>query len=63
MSTIDLQQRWSASLMNNYGVPRVALVRGDGAVLTDATASSTSTSWPESPSTFSDTDIRPSSKP
>jgi len=36
MSTIDLQQRWSASLMNNYGVPRVALVRGDGAVLTDA---------------------------
>ncbi|MER2243708.1 MAG: acetylornithine transaminase, partial [Rhodococcus sp. (in: high G+C Gram-positive bacteria)] len=36
MSTIDLQQRWSASLMTNYGVPRVALVRGDGAVLTDA---------------------------
>ncbi|MGC0364270.1 acetylornithine/N-succinyldiaminopimelate aminotransferase [Rhodococcus sp. 27YEA15] len=36
MSTVDLQQRWSASLMNNYGVPRVALVRGEGAVLTDA---------------------------
>ena len=36
MSTIDMQQRWSASLMNNYGVPRVALVSGDGAVLTDA---------------------------
>ena len=36
MSTIELQQRWSASLMNNYGVPRVALVRGEGAVLTDA---------------------------
>ncbi|MFY2789953.1 acetylornithine transaminase [Rhodococcus sp. MALMAid1271] len=35
-STLDLQQRWSNSLMDNYGVPRVALVRGEGAVLTDA---------------------------
>lgn len=35
-STLDLQQRWSNSLMDNYGVPRVALVRGDGAVVTDA---------------------------
>ncbi|MCD5420074.1 acetylornithine transaminase [Rhodococcus pyridinivorans] len=34
--TSDLQQRWAGSLMNNYGVPRVALVAGDGAVLTDA---------------------------
>ena len=35
-STVDLQQRWSTSLMDNYGVPRVALVRGEGAVVTDA---------------------------
>ncbi|MGW0044751.1 acetylornithine transaminase [Rhodococcus sp. NPDC003348] len=34
--TSALQQRWSGALMNNYGVPRVALVSGDGAVLTDA---------------------------
>ncbi|AYJ49890.1 acetylornithine transaminase [Rhodococcus sp. P1Y] len=35
-STLDLQSRWSNSLMDNYGVPRVALVRGEGAVVTDA---------------------------
>nr|WP_296773404.1 acetylornithine transaminase [Rhodococcus sp. (in: high G+C Gram-positive bacteria)] len=35
-STLDLQSRWSKSLMDNYGVPRVALVRGEGAVVTDA---------------------------
>ncbi|GAA4679851.1 acetylornithine transaminase [Gordonia humi] len=34
--TAPLQQRWSASLMNNYGTPPVALVRGDGAVVYDA---------------------------
>lgn len=34
--TSDLQQRWAGSLMNNYGVPKVALVAGDGAMLTDA---------------------------
>lgn len=34
--TSALQQRWSGALMNNYGVPRIALVSGDGAVLTDA---------------------------
>lgn len=34
--TADLQTRWSNSLMDNYGVPRVALVRGQGAVVTDA---------------------------
>ncbi|MCR8694403.1 acetylornithine transaminase [Rhodococcus pyridinivorans] len=34
--TSDLQQRWAGSLMNNYGVPKVALVAGDGAVVTDA---------------------------
>ncbi|MGA9870866.1 MAG: acetylornithine transaminase [Rhodococcus sp. (in: high G+C Gram-positive bacteria)] len=35
-STVDLQARWSNSLMDNYGVPRVALVRGEGSVVTDA---------------------------
>ena len=34
--TPELQQRWSGALMNTYGVPRVALTRGQGAVLTDA---------------------------
>ncbi|MFC9833617.1 acetylornithine transaminase [Rhodococcus sp. NPDC127530] len=34
--TPELQQRWSGALMNTYGVPRVALARGQGAVLTDA---------------------------
>lgn len=34
--TSALQQRWSGALMNNYGVPRVALASGDGAVVTDA---------------------------
>lgn len=37
MSATELmQQRWSGALMNNYGVPKVALVRGEGAVLYDA---------------------------
>ncbi|MGF6889063.1 acetylornithine/N-succinyldiaminopimelate aminotransferase [Nocardia sp. GAS34] len=36
MSTEDLQRRWSAALMNNYGTPAVALVRGKGAELYDA---------------------------
>ncbi|GAC55988.1 acetylornithine aminotransferase [Gordonia hirsuta DSM 44140 = NBRC 16056] len=34
--TAPLQQRWSATLMNNYGTPPVALVRGEGAVVYDA---------------------------
>ncbi|MGN0040993.1 MULTISPECIES: acetylornithine transaminase [unclassified Rhodococcus (in: high G+C Gram-positive bacteria)] len=34
--TSELQQRWAGSLMNNYGVPKLALVAGDGAVVTDA---------------------------
>ncbi|HZC90230.1 MAG TPA: acetylornithine transaminase [Mycobacterium sp.] len=33
--TEQLQQRWSAVMMNNYGVPPVALASGDGAVVTD----------------------------
>ncbi|MDO3649251.1 acetylornithine transaminase [Nocardia mangyaensis] len=31
-----LQQRWSAAMMDNYGTPKVALVRGAGAVVYDA---------------------------
>lgn len=31
----QLQDRWSAVMMNNYGVPPLALVSGDGAVVTD----------------------------
>ncbi|QIS11207.1 acetylornithine transaminase [Nocardia arthritidis] len=32
----ELQQRWSAAMMNNYGTPKLALVRGAGAVVHDA---------------------------
>ncbi|WP_431042197.1 acetylornithine transaminase [Streptomyces sp. P1-3] len=32
----ELIQRWQASLMDNYGTPRVPLVRGEGAVFWDA---------------------------
>ena len=31
----SLVDRWSQSMMNNYGTPQIALVRGAGAVLTD----------------------------
>jgi acetylornithine/N-succinyldiaminopimelate aminotransferase len=34
-NTHTMQQRWSAVMMNNYGVPPVALATGDGAVVTD----------------------------
>jgi acetylornithine/N-succinyldiaminopimelate aminotransferase len=33
--TQELQHRWSAVMMNNYGVPPLALASGDGAVVTD----------------------------
>ncbi|WP_336086759.1 acetylornithine transaminase [Nocardia sp. SSK8] len=37
MSEVEkIQQRWSAAMMNNYGTPKVALVRGAGAVVYDA---------------------------
>lgn len=36
MSTAELRERWSNSLMRNYGTPEVALVRGTGAVVYDA---------------------------
>ncbi|MEV6561835.1 acetylornithine transaminase [Nocardia sp. NPDC051756] len=32
----DLQTRWTAAMMNNYGTPKLALVRGAGAVVYDA---------------------------
>jgi acetylornithine/N-succinyldiaminopimelate aminotransferase len=35
-NTEGLQQRWQAVMMDNYGTPPVALVSGDGAVVTDA---------------------------
>ncbi|WP_280829810.1 acetylornithine transaminase [Mycobacterium sp. OTB74] len=35
-STGAVQARWQAVMMNNYGTPPVALVSGDGAVVTDA---------------------------
>jgi acetylornithine and succinylornithine aminotransferases len=31
----DLTSRWSAAMMNNYGAPSLALVRGEGAVVWD----------------------------
>ena len=34
--TEQLQQRWSAAMMNNYGLPKVALAGGAGAVVRDA---------------------------
>src|SRR6201997_5140501 len=33
--TETMQQRWSAVMMNNYGVPPVALSSGEGAIVTD----------------------------
>lgn len=35
-----LQDRWSAVMMNNYGTPPLALVSGDGAVVTDESGKS-----------------------
>jgi acetylornithine aminotransferase len=35
-NTEELQVRWRAVMMDNYGTPAVALVSGDGAVVTDA---------------------------
>ncbi|MET9450263.1 acetylornithine transaminase [Streptomyces cinerochromogenes] len=36
MSNQELTQRWQGALMNNYGTPRLPLVRGEGARLWDA---------------------------
>jgi acetylornithine/N-succinyldiaminopimelate aminotransferase len=35
-----MQRRWAAVMMNNYGVPPVALASGDGAVVTDVDGNS-----------------------
>lgn len=35
MSDPNLQHRWEAVMMNNYGTPPLALATGDGAVVTD----------------------------
>ncbi|MGH3556370.1 MAG: acetylornithine transaminase [Mycobacterium sp.] len=39
-NTAAMQRRWSAVMMNNYGVPPVALASGDGAVVTDVDGNS-----------------------
>lgn len=36
IGTAELQSRWQTVMMDNYGTPPVALVSGDGAVVTDA---------------------------
>ncbi|MFE5487143.1 acetylornithine transaminase [Streptomyces sp. NPDC056527] len=36
MSNAELTQRWQGSLMDNYGTPRLPLVRGEGAKVWDA---------------------------
>lgn len=35
-SNVDGQARWQSSLMDNYGTPKLTLVRGDGAYVWDA---------------------------
>jgi acetylornithine/N-succinyldiaminopimelate aminotransferase len=37
---VTLEQRWSAAVMGNYGLPPLALVRGEGAVVWDDTGKS-----------------------
>ncbi|AHH99811.1 acetylornithine transaminase [Kutzneria viridogrisea] len=39
-SNVDGQRRWQSSLMDNYGTPRIALVRGEGAQVWDADGNS-----------------------
>ena len=48
---MTLTQRWAAVMMNNYGTPPVALVSGDGAVVTDADGKSYLDCWAASRST------------
>lgn len=36
MKNSDFTQRWGSVIQNNYGVPRIALVKGKGLVVTDA---------------------------
>ncbi|MFE9705694.1 acetylornithine transaminase [Streptomyces sp. NPDC005930] len=39
MSNAELTERWQGTLMNNYGTPRLPLVRGEGSRLWDADGS------------------------
>ena len=36
MNNTDFTQRWSSAIQNNYGLPRIALVKGKGIVVEDA---------------------------
>lgn len=36
MNNSDFTQHWSSAIQNNYGTPRIALVKGKGIVVTDA---------------------------
>jgi acetylornithine aminotransferase len=36
VSNAELKERWNGALMNNYGTPRIPLVRGEGAKVRDA---------------------------
>ncbi|MDP1853233.1 MAG: acetylornithine transaminase [Candidatus Omnitrophota bacterium] len=36
MKNSDFTQRWNSAIQNNYGTPRIALVKGKGIVVTDA---------------------------
>ena len=32
----DFKQQWQHTMMNNYGTPRIELVQGKGAIVTDS---------------------------
>ena len=40
MKTHEFSQRWSSAIQNNYGVPRITLVKGKGIVVTDVNGKS-----------------------
>ena len=40
MNNGEFSQRWSSAIQNNYGVPRIAFVKGKGLVVTDANGKS-----------------------
>lgn len=58
MSNEELTERWQGTLMNNYGTPRLPLVRGEGARLWDADGKEYLTSSAVSRSTRSGTPTR-----
>ncbi|GAA4963330.1 hypothetical protein GCM10023238_33480 [Streptomyces heliomycini] len=55
--------RWQGALMNNYGTPRLPLVRGEGARVWDADGREYADFVAASPSTRSATPTRRSSRP